>query len=233
MLPIPPTALKSSVLGNHIPASICFLSWAGFPDQGFGKLPTRVSSIGCGGFGGDGLGLVGFVPPLCKGDGGLLIPNGSANLKFPGPSPAGPSGGDFVPKLLPTSAICTGLTPLASLIQSSNGFTTSDAKGQYAKAEPLYGRALAICEKALGPEHPDVATSLNNLAGLYANQGRYAKVESLYQRALAIYEEALGPEHPDVVARLENYALCLRAMGRFQEADPLEARAHAIRAKNV
>jgi Tetratricopeptide repeat len=28
------------------------------------------------------------------------------------------------------------------------------------KAEPLYRRALAICEKALGPEHPNVATSL-------------------------------------------------------------------------
>ena len=39
--------------------------------------------------------------------------------------------------------------------------------GDYAKAEPLFKRALAIREKALGPEHPDVATSLNNLALLY------------------------------------------------------------------
>ena len=36
--------------------------------------------------------------------------------------------------------------------------------GDYAKAEPLYQRALKISEKALGPEHPDTATSLNNLA---------------------------------------------------------------------
>jgi len=34
-------------------------------------------------------------------------------------------------------------------------------QGQYAKAEPLHKRALAIREKALGPNHPDVATSLN------------------------------------------------------------------------
>ena len=52
-------------------------------------------------------------------------------------------------------------------------------QGQYAKAEPLYQRSLAIREKALGPEHPDVATSLNNLAGLYrrprpVRQGRAA-----------------------------------------------------------
>ncbi len=36
--------------------------------------------------------------------------------------------------------------------------------GRYADAEPLYERSLAILEKALGPEHPEVATSLNNLA---------------------------------------------------------------------
>ena len=38
------------------------------------------------------------------------------------------------------------------------------AQGDYAEARPLYERALAIPEKALGPDHPDVATSLNNLA---------------------------------------------------------------------
>ena len=38
------------------------------------------------------------------------------------------------------------------------------AQGRYAEAEPLYKRSLAIREKALGPDHPDVAQSLNNLA---------------------------------------------------------------------
>ncbi|MCV4933336.1 tetratricopeptide repeat protein, partial [Escherichia coli] len=57
-----------------------------------------------------------------------------------------------------------------------------DAQGQYALAEPLYKRSLAIKEKALGPDHPDVATSLNNLAGLYDAQGQYALAEPLYKR---------------------------------------------------
>ena len=57
---------------------------------------------------------------------------------------------------------------------------------------------LAIREKALGPDHPDVAQSLNNLAELYQAQGRYAEAEPLYKRALAIREKALGPDHPDV-----------------------------------
>ena len=44
-------------------------------------------------------------------------------------------------------------------------------QGRYADAEPLFKRALAIQEKVLGPDHPDVAVSLNNLANLYDNAG--------------------------------------------------------------
>ena len=43
--------------------------------------------------------------------------------------------------------------------------------GHGEEAEPLYERSLAIQEKALGPVHPNVATSLNNLAALYKAQG--------------------------------------------------------------
>jgi len=39
--------------------------------------------------------------------------------------------------------------------------------GKYVDAEPLYKDALAGRQKALGHEHPDTLTSMNNLAGLY------------------------------------------------------------------
>jgi Tetratricopeptide repeat len=45
------------------------------------------------------------------------------------------------------------------------------SQGQYANAEPLYKRSLVIKEKVLGPDHPDVAVSLNGLAELYRMQG--------------------------------------------------------------
>ena len=61
-------------------------------------------------------------------------------------------------------------------------------QGRFADAEPLYKRALAIKEKAFGPDHPDVAISLSNLAELYRVQGRYADAAPLNQRALAIRE---------------------------------------------
>jgi tetratricopeptide (TPR) repeat protein len=64
--------------------------------------------------------------------------------------------------------------------------------GKFSEAVPLAQRALAIREKALGPDHPDVAKSLNSLALLYAKQGRYADAEPLYKRALAISANAIG-----------------------------------------
>src|SRR3712207_811620 len=37
-------------------------------------------------------------------------------------------------------------------------------RGRYAETEPLLRRALSMREKALGPDDPNVAQSLNNLA---------------------------------------------------------------------
>src|SRR5262245_46930961 len=51
-------------------------------------------------------------------------------------------------------------------------------QGRYAEAEPLYKRALAISEKALGPDHPNVGIPLSNLALLYQDQGRYAEARA-------------------------------------------------------
>jgi tetratricopeptide (TPR) repeat protein len=79
-----------------------------------------------------------------------------------------------------------------------------------------------------GPDHPDVATSLNNLALLYKTQGHYAKAEPLYKRSLAIREKALGPDHPDVANSLVNLAALYRATKRSTEAEALEMRAAKI-----
>ncbi len=90
---------------------------------------------------------------------------------------------------------------------------------------------MAIREKALGRDHPDVASSLNNLALLYDHQGRYADAEPLYQRSLAIREKALGRDHPAVAMALNNLAGLYRGQGRYDDAEPLYQRSLAIREK--
>ena len=102
---------------------------------------------------------------------------------------------------------------------------------RYAEAVPLYQRSLAIREKALGPEHPDTAQSLNNLAGLYYSQGKYAEAEPLHKRSLAIREKALGPEHSDTAQSLNDLALLYDLQGKYAEAEPLYKRSLAIREK--
>ncbi|CAN0549267.1 unnamed protein product, partial [Ectocarpus sp. 8 AP-2014] len=78
--------------------------------------------------------------------------------------------------------------------------------GKYDDAEPLYVRAIAIGEKTLGPEHPDLAVCLDNLAGLLYEQGKYDEADPLYLRAIEIGEKTLGPDHPDLATRLNNRA---------------------------
>ena len=100
------------------------------------------------------------------------------------------------------------------------------------EAEPLIRRALAIDEKGSGPEHPDVATDLNNLALPLQTMNRLSEAEPLYRRALAIDEKSFGPSHPDVAIRLNNLALLLEGANRISEAEPLMRRALAIDEKS-
>ncbi|MBE9118739.1 CHAT domain-containing protein, partial [Lusitaniella coriacea LEGE 07157] len=100
--------------------------------------------------------------------------------------------------------------------------------GNYAAAEPLYQRSLAIYEKALGADHPHVAASLNGLAGLYQAMGNYAAAEPLYQRSLTIDEKALGADHPHVATSLNGLAGLYQAMGNYAAAEPLFQRSLAI-----
>ena len=86
----------------------------------------------------------------------------------------------------------------------------------------MYLRALQISEQQLGPEHPDTATSLNNLAGLYESQGKFPEAEPLYLRALPIFKQKLGAQHPHTQIVRRNYAFLLRKLGRDEEASALE-----------
>jgi CHAT domain-containing protein len=64
--------------------------------------------------------------------------------------------------------------------------------GRYGEAEAYYGRSLAIREQALPETHPDIATSLNNLAWLYQAQGNSSQSLAFFQRGLAIEEANLA-----------------------------------------
>ena len=72
--------------------------------------------------------------------------------------------------------------------------------GSPAMAVPLYVSALAIFEKTLGAEHPQVASNLVNLGNAFCDQQKHIEAVPVYLRALAIDEKALGHDHPEVRA---------------------------------
>jgi tetratricopeptide (TPR) repeat protein len=93
-----------------------------------------------------------------------------------------------------------------------------EAQGRYAESEQHYLRALAICERQLGTEHPAVANILNGLAMLCKSQGWYIEAEQHYLHALTIYEQQLGNEHPLVSNSFNNLAELHYAKGCYEEA---------------
>ncbi len=122
----------------------------------------------------------------------------------------------------------TNQPALAETADLGHRVSVLKSQGKYTEALPLAQRALKISEEAFGPEHPDTARSLNNLAGLYESLAEYAKAEPLYRRALKIREKTLGPEHPDTAASLNNLAGLYRSLADYAQAEPLFQRALKI-----
>jgi CHAT domain-containing protein/uncharacterized protein HemY len=136
----------------------------------------------------------------------------------------------FVPH--PTSA--QGLLEASALFEASDLNRRAielDNAGRYSEAEPLYKQSLAIRQKVLGPNHFEVAASLNSLVLLYGKQGRYSEAIPLAWLALTIDEEALGPDRPEVATLVNNLAELYRRQGRYANAELLCKRSLAIREK--
>jgi tetratricopeptide (TPR) repeat protein len=106
-------------------------------------------------------------------------------------------------------------------------------RAAYPQAKSLLVEALAIRERALGPQHAVTAASLNNLASVLHDQGDYAGARPLYERALAIRERAFGPEHPDTATNLNNLASLLHDQGDLAGAQRHFERALAIRERTL
>ena len=60
------------------------------------------------------------------------------------------------------------------------------AAGEFESAHELLQRAVRRQEEDLGPSHPDLVQTLNNLAVVAEKTGRAAEAEPYYRRAVAI-----------------------------------------------
>jgi tetratricopeptide (TPR) repeat protein len=94
--------------------------------------------------------------------------------------------------------------------------------------ESMWAEALAMRRRALPEDHPDIATSLNNLAKLYNGQRRYEEAEPMYVEALEIKRRTLPEGHPSIATSLNNLAALYDEQNRYEEAEAMMVEALAM-----
>src|SRR6266567_4417491 len=138
-------------------------------------------------------------------------------------------------RVLPHALSCVALlkqwnmsfVEAAQLLERAGNYLMQ--REQYQEAEPLLKQAVALHEQILGLEHPEVATSLNELATLYWNMNKFDQAEVPLRRALTLWEQTSVPDHPDLTYALHLLAVLYTEQGRYAQAEPLFQRALAIR----
>jgi len=61
---------------------------------------------------------------------------------------------------------------------------------------PLFDRSVEISARALGPDHPNFATTLIHLALSLSKRDQHEHALKYIKRAVEIFERSLGSEHP-------------------------------------
>lgn len=104
------------------------------------------------------------------------------------------------------------------------------AEPYYQQAQDYYLQAQTLLENNLGPDHPEVATSLNDLAVIYVEQGKYKAAERPLAQVLSILEKVVKqPDDLYLAIPIRHLATCYNAQGKYDEAEGLYNRALEIR----
>ncbi len=101
--------------------------------------------------------------------------------------------------------------------------------GDPREARRLYERALAIAEKALGPEHPITIGIVGNAGMNRLDMLDYDGAALLYERALPPTEQSYGADDWSVAIAAHNLAIARRGQRRLPEARALIERAIRIK----
>ena len=102
-------------------------------------------------------------------------------------------------------------------------------EGQLDDALALHRRALALRERALGANHPEVGSTLLRLAAVHAEKGDLEEAGRLAERAVALYRAGYGDGHPRLAVGLVHLGDIRYRRGDFAGAEAAQRQALDIR----
>jgi tetratricopeptide (TPR) repeat protein len=100
--------------------------------------------------------------------------------------------------------------------------------GRFRDAAASYERAFHLCELALGPNDPQIANVLHNLAGLAHAEGRPIEGEAHIRRGLQLREQVEKPTSTGIASDLAVLGALLLEQHRITEAETVLRRSQAI-----
>jgi tetratricopeptide (TPR) repeat protein len=106
-------------------------------------------------------------------------------------------------------------------------------RGDHAQARDDFGRAAEAQRALIGPDHPDVATTMLNEGVSMHQLGDHAGAKARILEAIAIRVAALGPDHGEVGSAYASLATAESALGNREAALELYQRALAIRERTL
>ena len=99
----------------------------------------------------------------------------------------------------------------------------------YVESAHWFQRAWEIAKQALGEEHPDTLSRMNNLAGTLRAQGDLPGARALQEKVLEALRRVLGEAHPDTLTSMNSLAGTLRSQGDLPGARALEEKVLEVR----
>jgi tetratricopeptide (TPR) repeat protein/tRNA A-37 threonylcarbamoyl transferase component Bud32 len=101
------------------------------------------------------------------------------------------------------------------------------------EALAYFTQSLALLEKGLGGDHPEMAIAYNNIGVALAKLGRTGEALASYEKALALHRGSVGDEHPNVVSAVNNIGVLLARQGDYEKAEARFLEALRIREKTL
>ncbi|CAF1652307.1 unnamed protein product [Adineta ricciae] len=91
-------------------------------------------------------------------------------------------------------------------------------QGLFQEAITFYDKSLVLFEKTFPANHPDLATSYNNISSVYVSMGDYRKALDYYEKTLSIQQQSLPANHPDLATSYSNIGSVYVHIGDYRKA---------------